>query len=85
MIESEQMEMHEIIKDIRLEMGLSQQALARELHVSFAAVNRWENQRTKPTKIALHALIELAKKTNVGKDIVKQLEMFEFKDSKGAE
>jgi len=33
------MELHEAVKAIRLEMGLSQKRLAKELLVSFAAVN----------------------------------------------
>ena len=33
-------------------MGLSQEDLARELGVSFATVNRWENGQAKPSKLA---------------------------------
>ncbi len=51
------MELNEIIKQIRLELGLSQEGLARELHVGFTSVNRWENSRTKPTQIVRHALV----------------------------
>lgn len=53
------MELSAIIKTIRLELGLSQEGLARELHVGFTAVNRWENNHTMPNQIAQHALIEL--------------------------
>jgi DNA-binding transcriptional regulator YiaG len=31
---------------------LSQEGLARELGVSFATVNRWENSHVKPSKLA---------------------------------
>ena len=34
-------------------MGLSQEELAHALGVSFATVNRWENGRTAPSKLAL--------------------------------
>ncbi|WMI82450.1 helix-turn-helix domain-containing protein [Anaerotignum sp. MB30-C6] len=74
------MKLHEVIKAIRLEMGLPQQALARELHVCFAMVNRWENQRSKPTKIAIHALAELAMSRKVAKELIKQLKELEFQD-----
>jgi DNA-binding XRE family transcriptional regulator len=41
------------VKQVRNELGISQEDLARELHVSFATVNRWENNKTKPSKMAL--------------------------------
>ena len=56
------MELSEIIKTIRSELNLSQERLARELHVGFSSVNRWENNKSKPNQIARYALIELCKK-----------------------
>jgi len=47
-----------LVKEIRRQLGLSQEDLARELPVSFATVNRWENGQAKPSKLAkaqLHA------------------------------
>ncbi|MBU4175723.1 MAG: helix-turn-helix domain-containing protein [Actinobacteria bacterium] len=41
-----------LVKDIRRQLGLSQEDLARELGVSFATVNRWENGQTRPSKLA---------------------------------
>src|SRR5262245_18505885 len=38
------------IKRIRGRLGLTQQALADRLGVSFATVNRWENAQTKPSR-----------------------------------
>ncbi len=35
---------------VRAKLGLSQEALARELNVSFATINRWETGRTMPSK-----------------------------------
>lgn len=55
-------------------MGLSQQQLARELLVSFTAVNRWENKRTKPNKIARNALILLAKSHAVSDELISAFE-----------
>jgi len=57
-----------LVKEIRKQLGLSQEALARELGVSFATVNRWENAQVKPSKLAmaqLHAFC--AKRTGEGK------------------
>jgi len=64
------MELSETIKTIRSELGLSQEGLARELHVGFTSVNRWENNHTKPNQIARHALIELCKNNNVNPELI---------------
>ncbi len=69
------MELSEIIKNIRLELNLSQEGLARELHVGFTSVNRWENRKTKPNQIARHALVELCKKKNLKQDLIELLEL----------
>ena len=41
-----------LVKEIRKQLGLSQEDLAREIGVSFATVNRWENGKVKPSKLA---------------------------------
>lgn len=41
-----------MVKDARRQLGLSQEELAHELGVSFATINRWENGRTVPFKLA---------------------------------
>lgn len=41
------------IKEIRVQLDLSQENLAREIGVSYATVNRWENGRSLPPKLAL--------------------------------
>ena len=40
----------EQIKNLRKQLGLSQEAFADKLGVSFATVNRWENEKAKPQK-----------------------------------
>lgn len=42
----------ELIKDVRKQLGISQEDLAHALGVSFATVNRWENGKTSPSKLA---------------------------------
>jgi DNA-binding transcriptional regulator YiaG len=42
----------ERVKGIRRQLGLSQEELAHALGVSFATVNRWENGKTSPSKLA---------------------------------
>ncbi|MBW2109696.1 MAG: helix-turn-helix transcriptional regulator [Deltaproteobacteria bacterium] len=42
----------ELVKEVRRQLGISQEDLARALGVSFATVNRWENGKSKPSKLA---------------------------------
>ena len=41
-----------LLKEVRKQLALSQEDLARKLGVSFATVNRWENGKSKPSKLA---------------------------------
>jgi len=54
------MEIDEIIKFMRKELGLSQEILARELNVSFATLNRWEKRHTTPSRLAMSKIKEYA-------------------------
>ena len=38
----------EVIKELRLRLGITQTELAERLSITFAAVNRWENGRSRP-------------------------------------
>ncbi|MDY6832239.1 MAG: helix-turn-helix domain-containing protein [Thermodesulfobacteriota bacterium] len=42
-----------LIKEVRVQLDLSQEDFAREIGVSYATVNRWENGRFLPSKMAL--------------------------------
>lgn len=42
----------ETVKAVRRQLALSQEELAHALGVSFATVNRWENGKTVPSKLA---------------------------------
>ncbi|MCP4683568.1 MAG: helix-turn-helix transcriptional regulator [Desulfobacterales bacterium] len=41
-----------LVKEMRRQLGLSQEDLAHKLGVSFATINRWENGKTKPSRLA---------------------------------
>ena len=41
-----------LVKEVRKQLALSQEDLARELGVSYATVNRWENRQSKPSRLA---------------------------------
>lgn len=47
-----------LIKEIRVQLDLSQEDFAREVGVSYATVNRWENGRFLPSRMALR-LVEM--------------------------
>ena len=46
----------EMVKEVRQQLGLSQEELAHELGVSFSTINRWENSKTVPFKLARRQL-----------------------------
>ena len=41
-----------MVKEVHRQLALSQEDLARELGVSYATVNRWENGQARPSKLA---------------------------------
>lgn len=49
----------------RAKLGLSQEALARELNVSFATINRWETGRTTPSKRFEMLFVDYCKNQNI--------------------
>ena len=51
-----------LVKEVRRQLALSQEDLARELGVSYATVNRWENKLSKPSKLALAQLNAFCKR-----------------------
>lgn len=54
--------MAEEIKALRHRLGWTQERMARELGVSFATVNRWENGKATPSSLAEQALHRLARR-----------------------
>lgn len=44
------------IQRVRADMQLTQEELARKLDVTTSTVNRWENGRSMPSKLAVRAL-----------------------------
>lgn len=58
----------EKILRIRVELDLSQEALARDLNVSFATINRWENEKTVPSRRAQLLIDDYCKKHEINLD-----------------
>ena len=57
--------MKDILKNIRKHMKMSQTELAEKLGVSFATVNRWENGRAVPNKLAQLNIYSMCKNNDV--------------------
>jgi DNA-binding transcriptional regulator YiaG len=50
------------VRELRQQIGLTQDALAREIGVTSGTVARWERGASKPTPIAIKALEVLARR-----------------------
>ena len=57
--------MQDLIKKIRSHMNMNQTEFAERLNVTFATVNRWENGRALPNKLAQDKIYDFCKEYNV--------------------
>ena len=57
--------MQTLIKQIRTYLNMSQTDFAQQLNVTFATVNRWENGRAVPNKLAQSKIYDLCKEKGV--------------------
>lgn len=48
-----------LVRDLRQQMGLTQEKLAARLGVSFSTLNRWENEHSQPSPLAREKLEQL--------------------------
>jgi len=55
----------ETVKEVRRQLALSQEELAHALGVSFATVNRWENGKTIPSKLAQRQFEQFCKEKKI--------------------
>lgn len=60
------------VREIRHEMGLTQEQFAAKLGVSFPTVNRWENKKTKPSPLAIQKLQKLVSSRKKKKSILQE-------------
>ena len=68
------MSFDEILKNIRKELNITQEQLARDLNVSFSTLNRWENGRNIPSRLARMRLFEYCTEKDISSDIISELE-----------
>lgn len=59
------MDFSEKVKYVRVNLNLSQEDLARELGVSFATINRWENGSYNPSRLAKKAFEDFCNTKNI--------------------
>lgn len=64
----------EILRAIRTELNISQEQFARDLSVSFTTLNRWENNRTTPSRLAKMRIIDYCKARGISKEIIEMLD-----------
>lgn len=67
------MEICDAVKQIRLDLGLTQVAFAKKLHVSFSTVNRWENGRVKPNRLATMMILSLSNENTINHEALETL------------
>jgi len=63
-------EFSSLVSRIRSARGLTQEALAQELGVTFSTVNGWERGRHRPSPLARRALLDLARETSLQDELV---------------
>lgn len=59
------MSLSETIKLTRQKLLMSQEIFAKEINVSVATINRWENGRSKPNLLAMKSIKEFCEKYNL--------------------
>lgn len=62
--------MDKLIKTIRQSVGMNQEQFAKALGTTALSINRWENGKTQPNKMAQKQLFEFCKRNNI--------DMFDF-------
>lgn len=69
-----------LVKEMRRQLSLSQEDLARQLGVSYATVNRWENGLSKPSKLAKAQLKAFCEKMIERGKLTLSTDMMDFAD-----
>lgn len=58
----EQHSMAKLVRELRELTGLTQEKFAAKLGVTFPTINRWENDRAKPSPLALEKIESLLRR-----------------------
>jgi transcriptional regulator with XRE-family HTH domain len=65
----DEMDFSTIVKKARKEAKLSQEEMANAMNVSFSTINRWENKRTMPRKLARVAFENFCKEKGIKMEV----------------
>lgn len=68
------MTLDEILKEIRKELSITQEQLARDLNVSFSTLNRWENGHNTPSRLARMRIHDYCTEKGVSDKTISALE-----------
>ncbi|MDL2218745.1 helix-turn-helix transcriptional regulator [Ruminococcaceae bacterium OttesenSCG-928-O06] len=64
------MDFPSIVKHVREQLGMSQEEMAHALKISFATINRWENGKTHPNKMAKSVFNDFCKNHGIDMDFL---------------
>ena len=70
------MEISETIKAIREELQMTQTDFAEAIHVSFSTVNRWENNKVIPNRMARALILDLCEKRKVNTALIEKMRSY---------
>ncbi len=62
------MSLQEALRQMRLELGITQTDLAKMIHKSFLTVNRWENGKGFPSRENARGILDIAQNGNVSEE-----------------
>lgn len=66
----------ETIKAIREELQMTQTDFAEAIHVSFSTVNRWENNKVIPNRMARALILDLCEKRKVNTALIEKMRLY---------
>lgn len=64
--------MSDLVRALRRELKMTQEEFAHELGITVGTVNRWENGRFRPSKLARATLLEFAAKHGLSVEALAQ-------------
>jgi len=70
------MEISEMIKAIRAELQMTQTDFAEAVHVSFSTVNRWENSKVVPNRMARTLILDICEKKKVSDALIEEMRSY---------
>ncbi len=70
------MEISGTLKSIRAELNITQTEFAEAVHVSFSTVNRWENNRVIPNRMARALILNFCEKKNVSQALIDSIRLY---------